>query len=436
MRTHLSISPRARRWKWLAAAASVGVVAVALIAPGATAASTATAPPGTTRSGSPSAAVDLFASQVETLGVEQYPTTFAGATLEPTGVTDVYAVAASDAGLVSAVKALDTQGYPVKVIAVNRSYSQLMAISDKLLRAYSHLQAEGINLTQFGPDPSSGTVAVTLREPTASGMSALASAQGAPVASSNYRNEASALLQREAGTGITLQSQYAAGSWVAAARDSDTPAYYDGDQIYHVGAGVTCTSGFNMVGSAGNDYMITAGHCGSGTWKTHAATVGNTTHNYLTATSGNDFQTTYLGPSGGLGVTWTNGANLAPVSGALFPAVGTAITFNGSVTGEVRGNTVFSTNFTECDIWNSIGRYFYCATNQVLAENPNESAIVCQGGDSGGPVYQHTTGSDVKAVGDITAYYSPSGQAYGSECIATQIDHVAYITNTALVTSH
>jgi hypothetical protein len=434
VRTHISVTLRARGWKCLAAAASVGVVAGAFTSSGAMAASTATAPPGTAGSGSPSAAVDLFASEVETLGVEQYSTTFAGATLEPSGVTVVYAVAASDAKLVSAVQALDTQGYPVQVVAVSRSYSQLEALDAKLLGAYSHLRAEGIDLMQFGPDPASGTVAVTLQKPAASDMSALASAQGAAVTSSNYRDEASALLQREAGTGITLQSQYAAGSWVAAGRTNDTPAYYDGDRIYNLGAPATCTSGFNMVGSAGNDYMITAGHCGNANWKTQAVTIGPTTHNYLTATSGNDFQTIGIGPLGGLGVVWINGSNTAPVSGALFPALGVPITFNGSFTGEVRGATVLDTNYIEPRIWNSVGGYYYDATNQVLAENPS-GGILCQEGDSGGPVYSHTPGSNVEAVGDITAYYSVNNQPYGSECIATQIDHVAYITHTTLITS-
>jgi hypothetical protein len=158
--------------------------------------------------GSPSAAVGLFASEVETLGVKQYPATFAGATLKPSGVTVVYAVAATDAGLVSAVQALNTQKYPVQVVAVKRSYSQLNAIADKLFRAYSHLQAEGIKLSEFGPDPASGTVTVTLLKPTASDMSALASARGVPVTSSNYRDEASAVLEQQAGAEITLQSQY------------------------------------------------------------------------------------------------------------------------------------------------------------------------------------------------------------------------------------
>lgn len=223
MRMHLSVSPRARGWKWLAAAASagvaaavsVGVVVVARVALGATAASTPTPRPGMAGSGSPSAAVALFASEVQTLGVKQYPATFAGATLEPSGVTVVYAVAASDTGLVSAVQALNTQGYPVQVVAVSRSYSQLMAISDKLFRAYSHLRAMGIKLSGFGPDPASGTVTVTLQKPTASDMSALASTQGVPVTSSNYRDEASAVLEQQAGAGITLQSQYAAYSFVA-----------------------------------------------------------------------------------------------------------------------------------------------------------------------------------------------------------------------------
>jgi hypothetical protein len=213
---HLRVSPRARGRKWLAAAASVGVAAAvsvgvvvaALTSPGATAASTATARSGTAGPGRPSLAVDLFADEVETLGVKHYPTTFAGATLEPSGVTVVYAVAASDAGLVRAVQALNTHGYTVQVVAVQHSHSQLNAIADKLFRAYSHLRAAGINLSEFGPDPKSGTVTVTLLKPTASDMSALASARGTPVTSSNYRNEASAVLEQQAGAAITLQSQY------------------------------------------------------------------------------------------------------------------------------------------------------------------------------------------------------------------------------------
>lgn len=422
MRTLPGISQCARRWKCLAAVTGVGVVAMALISPAAMAtATTSKALPATVGSQSISAAVDLFASEVETLGVEHYPTAFAGATLEPTGVTDVYAVTAS-AKLVSAVNALNTHGYPVKVVAVKRSYSKLMSISAKLWRAHSHLQAMGINLTQFGPDPASGTVKVTLRKPTASGMSALASARGAAVTSSNYRDEASAVLKQQAGAGITLRSEYARGLPVLASRDGDIAPYFDGDLIYHVGAGVTCTSGFNMVGPGGGDYMVTAGHCGSGTWKTHASTIGNTSLNYLTATSGNDFQITYLS-GGGNGIAWTNGTNLAPVTGALFPAVGVPITFNGGVTGEVRGVTVQATSVSQCFSLSPSGTV--CATH--LTEAHKNGAVVCQHGDSGGPVYSHTPSVNLLAVGIIEG-------TNGSTCWATQIDHIAFITGRSLIT--
>jgi hypothetical protein len=73
--------------------------------------------------------------------------------------------------------------------------------------------------------------------------------------------------------------------------------------------------------ASGHTFMYTAGHCGSGTWATGAQTVGSTSTNYLSSTSGNDFQSIYVA-GGGLGVVRTNGANLAPVTGQLLPAVG------------------------------------------------------------------------------------------------------------------
>jgi hypothetical protein len=88
---------------------AVFIVAVALAAPlfgGRTHAALASAPV------EPSEALGNFASTVETLGEEQYPTSFAGAVVSSSGV-DVYAIPQRDSGLVAAVDALDTVGYPV-----------------------------------------------------------------------------------------------------------------------------------------------------------------------------------------------------------------------------------------------------------------------------------------------------------------------------------
>ena len=83
--------------------------------------------------------------------MEHYPATFAGATLEPTGVTDVYAVAASDAKLVSAVNALKHARLPGHSGAVERSYSQLMSISAKLSGRIRICRRRGSISSQFGP---------------------------------------------------------------------------------------------------------------------------------------------------------------------------------------------------------------------------------------------------------------------------------------------
>jgi hypothetical protein len=105
------------------------------------------------------------------------------------------------------------------------------------------------------------------------------------------------------------------------------------------------------------------------------------------------------------------------------------------VTGEVRGNTVTAVGITVTGIYNSVGGYYYKATNQVEASNPNGTYCV-RPGDSGGPVYSHTPGSNVLAVGVITGYYyAGSGPDGGSTCIATEIGHLESVTNTSLITS-
>jgi hypothetical protein len=395
------------------------VAALALSAPAIGASTTARA--GGT--GSRLLKLSLFADQVETLGAERYQGTFAGVTLESKGVTDLYAVAAYDGNLVRAVRALDKQGYPVKVVGVKRSYRQLNALNVTLTAAYSRLKARGVDLGESWPDPSAGSVEVAVQRPTAAAMSALASAERAPVTSSNYQDEAATLLKRQIGAGFTVQSRYA-GSWTATGRINDTPPFYDGDQIFH--GDDYCTGGFNMVGNvSGNDFMYTAGHCGDGDWQTAAANIGDTSTNYLSTTSGNDFQSIYLA-GGGLPIVWT-ASGLAPVTGQVLPAVGSAITFDGSVTGEVRGNTIKAINLTVDDIYDPLSGQTYVATYQVQATNPDGYEI-CEGGDSGGPVYQHTGGTNVLAVGIITA-----SSDNGSECIATEIGHLESVTDTKLI---
>jgi hypothetical protein len=421
------------RKRWIfAAIASAGLVASAVVA---------TAPPSTaattvrTSARTPSAAVQMFADQVETLGAYKYPNSFAGARLTSAGVTDVYALPASDAGLVRAVKALNKGHDPVDIIGVSHSYNRLNAMNATVNAANKRLLRMGIRLAQSSPDPASGTVLVTIAAPVRSGISALASAVGSPVTGATYARTVSNVLRTEFGAAVKLSS-IGAGSWKVAGRNNDVAPFFDGDQIY--GDGVICTGGFNMTGNrSGHVFLFTAGHCPSDQWWTAAQVVGSTSTNYLGAcATEDDYQSIYV-PRGGVGNVWggSAGTSLYTVVGQLLPAPGTLIAFDGSVTDEVRDNTVLGINETVYNIYDSIHNCFYNATPSIVAANPNGTTI-CQPGDSGGPVIQHTPSSfaNVDAVGTIVSYFSSTGNAYGSECASTQIGSIEAETDTSLIT--
>lgn len=417
-----------RKWLFVAIIGGVLLASAAAV----TAPSSAAVTVARTSATTPSIAVQLFAGQVETLGANKYPDSFAGATITPAGVTDVYARLASDAQLVSAINAINKAGYLVNIIGVSRSYNQLNALNVKLMAANAHLLKIGVKLSQSWPDPASGSVMVTVAVPTASDFSALASGIGTPVDASTYGHAVSEMLNSEFGPGVTLYSQDG-GTWAAAGRNNDVAPFYDGDQIY--GGGYTCTGGFNMIGNrSGHVFMLTAGHCPSGTWSTQAQKVGSTSTNYLAnCSTTRDYQTIYV-PGGGLGVVWGNSGALYPVTNQLLPAKGAAITFDGSVTGEVRGNTVTAVNTADYNVYDSVHKCFYNAYPVVQATNPNGTWI-CRPGDSGGPVYSHTPSSAVWAVGTIVAYYSSGGAAGGSTCSATQMGNIESASNTSLLLS-
>jgi hypothetical protein len=158
----------------------------------------------------PSVDIQLFASEVETLGAYHFGDSFAGAVLTPGGVTEVYALPASDGSLIRAIDTINPSGYPVRVLAASRSYNQLNALSVKLIAAASSLRARGVTLTRSAPDPSTGSIQVSLAAPAVSAIAALSAAPavreriGAPMTASNYIDGVSALLSGELGPSCYL----------------------------------------------------------------------------------------------------------------------------------------------------------------------------------------------------------------------------------------
>jgi hypothetical protein len=346
----------------------------------------------------------FFASQVQTLGQETYPDTFAGTQFETSGVTTVY-ISANNPSFQNAVNSLDTGGYPVQYVLVNESFNQMSTEMSTVTTGISRLQTDGINPTKLVPDPATGKVDVTLAEPSISDLSALsAGIRGEStsavisdsVQASNYVSAAQSLLSSLYGTGIFVEPSYGQ-QWIPAkSRASDTYPWTGGDQIYGPN---TCTSGFAVTGNiSGNTFVLTAGHCASGFWYTGGGLlIGGTSvgGNYFKDAAGDDFQT-ILAPNGAYGQVWYGTSSIHPVNAQLIPSPGVdQITFDGARTGEVPDNLVSEINATVV-LRNSSGTIIGTIKYQVIAGNT--SRIVAQGTDSGGPMYQREPGTSAVAA--------------------------------------
>lgn len=209
-------------------------------------------------------------------------------------------------------------------------------------------------------------------------------------------------------------------------RAGDTPPFWGGDTIYLPAQDTLCTSGFGVIGNAsGHEFALTAAHCLAGSWYTTASGsifMGNTSSQYWFNSTHDDFQT--IGAST-QGYVWGNGGTAYNVIGQVVPAVGADITFDGSVTGEVRGVPV-----------KSVGSCQSFATDFGIEEvchlvEGKSGGTICQPGDSGGPIYQHTTGSEYAPVNAVATIVGGSS----TDCYGEEIGQEERVSNTHLETT-
>lgn len=229
-----------------------------------------------------------------------------------------------------------------------------------------------------------------------------------------------------------------AGPLKATGLTNDTAPFYAGDWLD--GPREECTGGFNVLNASGKPFMLTAGHCGSGTYYNDSGVVETTSTNWFTgATSPQapyplQWDVQALATSGGEGYVWTDYGNVAPIVGALLPAVGVTLTANGSITGEQAGE-VDEVDFIADKIEYSPGQYFD-AVHQIWIENDTPTPI-CTQGDSGGPVYQWDGSSHVYASGIISSegIFTDGGVPVAYACAATLMTSILSGKNATLVTA-
>lgn len=177
----------------------------------------------------------------------------------------------------------------------------------------------------------------------------------------------------------------------AGARTNDSSPHFADSQV-----DANCSMGFTYTNSLAARVMVTAGHCGA---NGHAYFSGG---NYVGSASNVFVGAADIGMVWASGQTYTNVIYTDPgapttrsVIGKVNPVVGTLLSANGSFSLSQCGVDVYNSNAQFCD---ELG----CTTG-MWARRDAASGPICQGGDSGGTLYQRSGSSNALAAGLITA---------------------------------
>ena len=373
---------------------------------------------------------------VQNLGATTYRDAYGGMTVSrttqetavPSHITIYVVAAASDATrFLSAIrKAAATPGgraTSYSIVDVRHSFAQLYALTLKMARQRDTWRDRSINLEMWGPDPTTNKVAVSLESYSSAAARSLYASYGTSWMSVSTRSLNMNLQQ----VGSTPQFSVNQG------RFQDSTPFYGGDFIENAGDNAGCTDGFVMTGAThpDNRWLMTDGHCGSRTWYTnltHFYVLGATSTNYFHGYGGNtDYDVQTIGLTGGFtawGDVWGNNYTVYNPYTTLTPGKGQGITFDGAITGEVHDIGV-TTAGPECLSTNG---GTICG---VGVAGSTTGKVICQDGDSGGPVYERTsTAGEVQAVGLITASNSAE-----NVCIYTLLNSITGPTDTRLDTN-
>lgn len=367
----------------------------------------------------PSTAEAAFANEVNELGDQTYPTVYAGDDLMANGQTNIYIASGKSSPLVRAIRRLSgSTNAPYKLMSAPRSYAALNALSGAVARHTSQLTAAGLQVSSWAGNPVTGTIDVSLATPNS----------GIPRAHAISIARANSIVASLVSPAARITATNTGSVTLLADRYHDTQPYFGGDNIQSTTE--ECTDGFEVfVGTT--PVMLSAGHCGSATWDngTTSNEIGVTGQLHFHDGSMRDVQT--IKNESYFADVWS-GAFGAPAVGVTvhggftgYVSVGQLVTFDGSVTKEVRDVKVVASGDNVCIHSEGANVCHLIETNI----NNQSGTQACQPGDSGGPIYQYAfgNGTQVKAAGLVEALD-------GSHCFATELASDLSETGSTLAT--
>lgn len=340
----------------------------------------------------PGGSAPLADQIVAAVSSESLSSDFGGANVLPDGTVNVYATPGGTAALQNALNSLGSaaDGQYTITPATTSLYqleSDTLTIQNSGSVADYQSSSAPFEVVSWGPDSTSGTVQFSVIGDTGQAQSAL-SALFPSIPISVIASKALGLP-----TPVSTNRYYDSAPWSS------------GDRIDVVGHSGGCTQNFAYTGNkSGNTYDFTARHCDGNGSGSDVTNDGNHVGNIATAYNDQeDFasygcncqaRVWYEGESIGHGQGETHG-----VIGWCDCFKGNDVTMDGATSGE---QPDFAVQWSAPGCVNGT-----CGTE--FAQNYN--AVGCQGGDSGGPVYQRTSNNDVYATGLLL--YANDG---GSDC--------------------
>ena len=346
--------------------------------------------------------INTVSGMINTEALSTYPDSYGGIQVHDTYDLTVF-VTGNHAALEASVLSMVNSQINVNFVDVTHSFSELVTLEHTIMVTDGpSLAAQGVTIGEIDPDATTNSLVITLLTQ--------------PSADSNYVGVARAIIGADYPSAPVVVSDSTMAAPTPTYRYTDVAPFWGGDQVESNAYPGNCTTGFgvydNAVRAGG---ILTAGHC----WP-----AGAHVYIYCLTGSGCSGFGNYIGPVGPRWyppaggdydfevITGSSSADVwtgtsakqgsAVVSAVVSPAVGTFMSTDGSVTGEVRDLRVSALDACLNVTYPTSppSTYPVCGLGAATGSSPP-----CHTGDSGGPAYVHTSSnnSPVSAAGTIVA---------------------------------
>ena len=382
--------------------------------------------------------MSIISGQINALGAKEFPSSYGGIKVDDAGDVTIY-VAGQDPTLTSTFDTMLGSSIHVTYVTVRYSLSHLQALAERVAGNYRLLRADGVPIDRLVPDITQGTVDVTL---VASTSTSQAVPTGSTLLAPSSIVSAQATLDARYGSGLQVQATTGEPATATrctgkyGCRTNDFAPFNGGDSIYQL-PGYTgdaaCSDAFGVIINNSYTGMLTAGHCSNnGSYNDFVnnecppstsgpcpggSTLGPVGVLMSPETSTSDYaeiNTSVYGAVWGGTPTQNSPPDFTVAGSTLYPSDACCLTTDGARTGEVTHNQVNSDWFCGT-VQYSWGWSLVCGLGDLTSSN-----VMCQPGDSGGPVYEHIDNyGDVDAAGVIVG-----GIGSGTECYFEELDYI------------